>query len=102
MMSLHNPRKIILDQNVDIAIPSDSQAEIIFHCPYVKQEKYGFFNMGSWPFRIKEANMLARKSARTPLAGGNSSCGIDKNTYNKEFLEKEKAEREKLLHNHPE
>lgn len=47
----------------------------------------------------KEDNILTRKGARPPLTGPEPFCGIRKNTYKREFLQKEKAERETLWQN---
>lgn len=44
----------------------------------------------------EEASKLARESARMPFSGPEPLCGTGKCTYKKEFLRKEKAEREKL------
>lgn len=61
------------------------------------------FYWASGPSRIKKrtANKLIRKSGWTPFIGPEPFCSIGiENIYRKEFLEKQKAKREKLWQYH--
>ncbi|XP_044757685.1 ribonuclease H1-like [Coccinella septempunctata] len=102
-------------QGCDIVIHSDSQAAIEALNSYVTDSKL------IWECRSKlnevgkknkvslvwvpghsgikgneEADTLARKGAQTPLTGPEPFCGVCKNIYKKEFLEKEENKRELL------